>query len=279
MMRCEAVNEWGTIFQSTADGTIPSTTSFGTSITPGVNTYGTYATLISGAALTRDVYMIDIFVGGVFATATARTALAALGLDPAGGTTFTKVADLLVGNAGSVQSRGMVFRFPLFIKAGTSIGMAGSYSTATVPAFSAKVICYADPSNVENVNVGTYIEQLGVVTATSTGTAITPGSASEGAWTDLGSPTKPCFWWDYGWACLNNTISLANCDVDLGIGDATNKKIAIANAYMLVNTNEDVYKHQAGNWGKATTSDHIYVRMQQSVTPVAAHVVAAYGVG
>src|SRR5262249_15219377 len=149
------------------------------------NAYGSYATLISGASLTDDVYEITININSVGISAAARDCLVSIGIDPAGGTSFTNLVDLVCGPAVTYSEAsttllggGVSFTFPFFIKAGTSIGAAAAVNSATLTAINVWVQCKCRPSRPDLVWAGTYIDEFGVSTGTSAGTAITPGTAS-----------------------------------------------------------------------------------------------------
>jgi hypothetical protein len=273
------VNEWGWVASSVADGTQPSAT-YGTALTPSTNAYGSWVTLISGANLINDVWEIDIVAHDFYVSAVARDTLVGFGVDPAGGTSFTSLADLVCGPVGPLQSGGCSFKFPLFIKAGSSIGMRASVNSANVTTGYVYCTVRGLPSHPEAVRAGSYIDQFGVSTATSAGTAVTPGSASEGAWAELGTLTRPCWHWNYGLGVSDSTMTLAHHHIDLSIGSAASKKTVIQNAMALLNASEDLYKWPNGwGYGMGATGDKVYGRMQSAATPDTGYTMAAYGVG
>jgi hypothetical protein len=278
------VNEWGSIISSVADGTRPAS-AMGTSITPGNNTYGSYTQLLAGASLTDDAYGILINVNSNNVSAAARDTLMTIGFDAAGGSSYTDfITDLICSNATvyTQSAGGIWYYFPIFIKAGTSIAAKASVNNATVGTLNAFVRLYCKPSCPEAVKVGSYVTTFGATTASSSGTAITPGTASEGAWTQIGSAlTKPHWYWQVGFGA-NDAAMVANVyDVDVGVGDASNKKVLISNLPVITSAIESCTWFQPAQCsGFGATGDIVYARAQ--VGPSAADSslsVAVYAVG
>lgn len=282
MLRSPSVlPEFGLPLYSTPDGTQPTAT-MGTAVTPGTNVYGAYATLIAGASVNDDVYEIEICVNNVGISASARDCVVSIGLDPTGGASFTSLADFVCGPAVAyiANGNGSIFRFPLFIKAGTSIGAAAAVNSATLTAIGVFVILRSRPSPVQQMPVGTYLDQFGVTLVSSSGTAITPGQAAEGAWTQIGAAlTRPLWYLDFGYGANNAAMSQAAIDVDIGIGSAGSKKIAIANARVTTNSGEALAKVVHGRAVVAAIGDILYARSQQSSTSNGGQSIAIYGVG
>ena len=278
-------NEWGLVISSVG-GTRPAA-AFGVSVVPLTNsTLGPYSTLLAGASVTEDVYAIEINVNNVGQTTVARDCLATLALDPAGGTTFTDITDLLCGSAsqygglaGGGIGNGANFWFPLWIKAGTTIGMRGSVSTVDVTAFQAFVRLYCKPSRPELVWCGQKIEQLGVTVASSNGTAVTAGTTSEGAWTSIGTTTRDHRFYEYGFGMGDAASSSNGYNVDVSVGDASNKKTIILDAYVGTSTTEMASKHKAPTWATSKSGDIVYARTQVGPSAADTHTIAVYGMG
>lgn len=279
--------EFGKVICSFADGTRPGSSN-GTQITPGNNTYGTYGQLIAGASVTDDVYGIWVNVHGNNVSAAARDSLVTIGIDPAGGTSYTDwISDLLVscastcgGSSTGFTGGGASFYFPVFLKSGASIAAKGSVNNATVGTMRVAVQLFCKPARSDIVQFGSFVQTFGATTASSSGTAITPGTTSEGAWTELGTLTKPLRWLEYGFGVNDDTMSANTYHVDIGIGDASNKKVIIQSAYVETNTVELVTKYEASAPCVGAVGDKIYGRAQ--VGPNAADTnisLCAYGVG
>jgi hypothetical protein len=284
MFSARPVNEWGTILYSTADGTKP-VGGMGTAVTPAQNTYGTYAALIAGASMTVDCCELTINVNTVGISTAARDCVVSIGLDPAGGTSYTSLVDLVCGPAhaysdnGNSGGGGVWFRFPIWIKSGTSIAAAAAVNSATLTAINVFCRVRGAPSAPESIRVGSYIDQFGVTLASSSGTAITQGAASDGAYTQIGTLTRPCWAWEFGYGINDATMSNNLLEVDIALGTNTNKKIVIPNATVHTSSIETVSKPWALEPGIGATGDNVYARAQGNVSVDSANSVAVYGVG
>ena len=217
----------------------------GTTVTPGNNTKGSYAQLISGASLTNDVYGILLNFNNNFLATASRSTICDIGYDPAGGTSYTiLIADLLASCAGTLcadreANGGINYYFPLFIKSGTSIGCAASVNNATVGTLRCQATFYCKPKHPESVKVGSYVESLGVTAASSSGTAVTAGGASEGSWTSLGTTTKPAWWFQAGHSTDVLIASNLGYYIDLSAGAAGGEKLLEENTLVRVNNTDD----------------------------------------
>lgn len=274
-------HEW-TWFWSGVDGTQPAS-AMGAAITPTQNTTGGgYTQLASSANVSNDVWEIDICINTIGISTAARDALATLAVDPAGGTAWADIFDLACGQAAAYGARdggGVHFRLPLFIKAGSSIGMRGSVNSATLTDFNAFVRLKGRPADPTRARAGRYVEQFGVTAASSTGTSVTSGGASEGAWTEIGTVTKPLWAFEFGFGCNDSAVSNNIVHVDLAIGDATTKKVILLDHPVLTSQVEGVFKPAAPILARAAAGDKVYARYQSG--PAAADTVscAIYGIG
>lgn len=281
-------NEWGLIISSEgADGTRPAVNQ-GTSVTPGAsNTFGSYTQLLAGAAVTDDVYGVFICINSVGANGLATDSIATIGLDPAGGTSYTDfISNLLCGSAspylGAAGGPGATYYFPIFIKAGTSIAIKISQNNAAPAACRAFVRLYCRPSRPEMIRWGQRVVTYGATPASSSGTSFTTGTTSDGTYAALGTIAAgdhPWFW-QLGIGLNNTTIvTSAVLHMDLAVGDGTTFNQAIQNQFVVVNTNEQVmwaapqlaYKHGEPGQG-------VYARGQSSAAAATGLSAAAYGV-
>jgi hypothetical protein len=278
------VNEWGIEIPSVALGTRPATT-FGTSVTPGNNTYGSYAQLIAGASVVDECQEIEIVVGAVSVSGTARDCIVTIGFDPAGGTSYTdKISDLVCGPAsrmGGGDGQGPVFfKFPLRVPAGTSIGAKASVNSATVTAIRVYCVLRGRPSRPDLIRVGSFVQTFGANTAASNGTSITPGTASRGTFVQMGSSlTVPIWYWEFGYGVDDATMAQAEIEVDVALGDATNKRNVIQSGKVWTNNIECISKHAQGRHAIGAVGDNVYLRAQSSNTPDSNNSAAVYGVG
>ena len=257
---------------------------FGASVTPGNNTKGSWVQLMSGAAVARDVFAIRLNINSANVSAAARDLLVDVGVDPAGGTSYSVlIPDLLASCASpyNIGSGGVNYIFPIWIRAGSSIAVRGSVNNATVGTFRASCRVYGSPHDRTRIKVGTYVEAIGVTGASSSGTTITSGTTSEGAWTSLGSMTRKSWWYQVGFGVNDSTMSALAYHVDLAVGDGTNKDIVIENALISTTTGERLNNAQAsfGSGKPAPAGTAMYARVQCSGAADSNLSVAAYALG
>jgi hypothetical protein len=227
---------------------------WGTSITPGNNTFPAYVEVLPNTAI--DTYFLEIGLFAFRASTLAKNTLVTIGIDHAGGTTYTnqEILHLLASDAAAPSYGGVWYRFPLFIPAGSALAAKASVNNATVGTGYVGVRLWGRPTHPENMCYGTYIDSWGAATGTSSGTSVTPGTASEGAWAEMttGVTTRPYWWWQCGWG--SNDASLINnaYTLDVGVGDASTKDVAITDE--LHGNSGTVEEH-----GKVPLPDHRYV--------------------
>lgn len=221
-------------------GTTPSSTP-GTSVTPGANsTEGSWTTLVSAGSVTEDVSCINLSVIGGAVSSAAVNQLIDIGIDPAGGTSFTAIiSDLVCGMSAGLAavpgSRDWVF--PIRIPAGSTVGCRVQDSRATPTAVRVCVRLYTagSPHSLS----GSFSETYGANTSTTRGTSFTPGNAAWGSWVQIGTTSQPVWWWQLGWGINNTTVTAEYTYIDLAVGDATNKTV-IKRVFHQGTTNETV---------------------------------------
>ncbi len=270
-------NDFGSIVSSVSS-TRPNA-ALGTTITPGNNTNGSYASVLS--TLADDAYGLLINVNSNTTAANARDTLMTIGFDPAGGTSFTdKITDLLVSLACALSlGHGLYYYFPLFIPAGTSIGAKASVNNATVGTLKTFMTAFCRPRRP--VKTGKYVVTYGNTAASSSGTAVTSGTTNEGAWTLLGTVganDRP-FFWQLGYGQNQSAMASEIFHCDLGIGDGTNMKTVIQDQIFAASNAEYVVGGvQMGGHGIARPNDGVYGRMQTSGSTTTNLSMAAYAV-
>lgn len=157
---------------------------------------GTAVSVLS--ALTYDCHRLAFgFYGSSQATpAAVANCLADILIDPAGGTSWANmIDDLLFGQlltASASTSVGVWYDFPLFIKAGSSLGVqARTHTTSNRTGCGIVMAAYGLPSNPAQLWCGGKVETLGVTASASEGTTVTPGdSGAWGSWASIGTSTK-----------------------------------------------------------------------------------------
>ncbi len=285
-------NEWGLIITSVADGTQPGTT-YGTSVTPGAsNTFGSYTSVLAGASLTYDAYAIEIIVSKCRTSGVDRGMLVTVGFDPAGGTSFgglggvtgNEISNLLCSGAvewysSTIPGGGHRFLFPVFIKAGTSIGAKAQTNDATAGTIRVAVRLWCQPSRPEAVRAGSFVRTFGANTATTDGVSITQGTVSEGAWTEIGTAADSLWYLETGLGARSAAMAIGMSDNDVAIGDASNKRLVIQGLTFFSTTSE--YTNKLGSSGaycSVKSGDKFYGRSQTDVAHVGFSM-ALYGVG
>lgn len=267
-------NEWG--FR-TSNCETPTLT-YGTLLTGNATANGVGAWVSCIGALAEDVYGIQITFTDNNTNATARTAVADIGVDPAGGTAFSAVIpDLIHSQAGGSGLGGVTYYFPLFIKAGSSIG---ARTTQNVVSGTSRVMIrvFGKPSRPDLIQWGTKVHAIGTKATASSGQALTAGSTNaESAYISLGSPTKLCWWWQVGFGLGNGTVTGLGYHIDLARGDATTKRDIIKNRNYQGGTTETLTAWpDFQGFGLAGPESTIYARGSCSGTALAGHVLA-YG--
>jgi hypothetical protein len=262
---------WGTTRPAAANGTV---------VTPGLNADGSWTQVVASAG--NDSYGVLINVNSNTASAASRNSVVDVGVDEAGGTSYVeRIPDLLCGGAAAYNSggSGVWYYFPMLIPAGARIAARGNSSVAT--AFRVGVVLMQKPSNPAMVRGGSFVDAIGM-TAGNIGTAFTPGTTAEGAWTLLGTTSNRLWWWQVGVQVptTDTAWGAGIMHVDLAVGDATNKDIIIQDTPITFSTAEAVTNIPVtvGVEWDVPSGSNIYVRGQFSGTLDTYHA-TAYGLG
>lgn len=281
MLQPTRVCKPGLIIQSHAPATSP-----GVTVTPGNNVYGAYAQVIAGASVTDSAYEIWININSVGVSGSAKDCLVTIGLDLAGGTSYTDfITDLYAScasfYASSSQAVGSVsYTFPVRIPAGASIGAKATVNNATVGTANVQVRLKCKPSAPEVIRVGSVVRTYGSTPASSSGTALTPGTSAEGAYVSVGTVVagdRP--WaWCLGIGINNATITGNSPFYDLAAGDGTTKRIIIMDMLVSTTTSEGIGYYCPHATDDVAPGDNIYVRAFSVGAPVTGHSAIAYGV-
>lgn len=169
----------------------------GTNFSAGAsNADGSVVSVLS--ALAFDVEYLIIGHAGMFSGGAADSAaLMDVMTDPAGGTSWGSfIDDLAVGFTADVVALvnvGNWYHFPVYIKAGTSVGVRARTARGTAIT-TGQVVMYAfgNPSRPDAWWCGQKVETLGVTASTSSGTNVSPGNTGTyGSWTTIGTTTHP----------------------------------------------------------------------------------------
>ena len=258
----------------------------GTSVTPGAsNAEGSWTQVATSANIAYDVCLIYIAIGGGNTSAGQKDHLLDIGVDPAGGTSYTAVINNIVcGQTQAVTTGWDEFVFPLRIKAGSSVAVRVQGNNATAGTVRVVADFYGRPTQPQCVPVGQWSETIGTIT-NSAGTSVTPGNAAEGAWTSLGTTTKNLWHWQIGMQLSNATITAQYTTFDLAYGDATNKEIILEDMaigfYCTAEIKATTLRGRA--MIRATrpvpAGSTIYARARCSTAPTATYNCTAIGIG
>lgn len=263
----------------------PSTT-WGTSLTPGQNTFPAYAQIL--AATAYDTFGISILIHSVYSTGgEARDILVTIGIDHAGGTTYTDcvISSLLATCAGTPLFGGVCYYFPLYIPAGSTIAAKASVNNVTVRTVRVGVELFGRPTHPELVRAGSYVDTFGAVTASSCGTTITSGTTNEGNWTEVttGNTTKPYWWWQVGWGSNDSSLTAVMYSLDVAYGTAGAEEIVIpGQPHLSSGTAEQMNQPQIPSvyyFNEVDAGRRIYVRMQCSGTADSSLSTIVYALG
>lgn len=207
-------------------GANPSATP-GTSVTPGIsNAEGSWTQIQGALTYTAFGFWLRISDNAVATPTTGKNFLCDIGVDPAGGSSYTSIIDNIVcGSAGPITAAGgHVFFFPLTIRAGSTIAarIQGSHGTATASRVGIRL--YGLGQRPEAFARGQYSETIGTIT-NSNGVSFTPGNAADGSWASLGTTAKKLWYWNIGYQIDNGTITAEYTYIEIAVGDATNKVV------------------------------------------------------
>lgn len=287
-------NRFGLTLSSVPIGTQP-VAAQGTAITPGNLSYGSFAQIpvMNGAntATSDDSCEVEVCVNTVGISATARDCLVRIGWDPAGGTSYgvaalTSIDHLLASCASAYMAGtgglggGVTYRFPLRIPAGSTLAAQAMVNSATVTAINVFSRLRCRPSRPNLLYVGNFVDTYGITLASAAGTAVTPGTAARGAYVSLGALTKTYGFMEFGLGCNDSTMVNLGYEVDIAIGDVTNKDIIIESAPITASNAETITK--PGGLGRhvlAGTASTLFGRIQTTTTPDSNVSLAVYAVG
>lgn len=256
--------------------------SLGTTHAPGTSgsKAGSYTEIVSGANCARDVFGLFVNFNSNNFAAENRNTTVDIGVDPSGGSSYTiLIPDLFAGNAAPYQLGGHSYYFPIWIKAGSSIGIRAATAAATARTLKCFMQVYGSPRNKAACKVGTKCKAYGV--SGTGGVAVTSGTASEGSWTSLAaSIAEAPFYWEVGLHCADTTMMGVFYHADLGYGDGSNKRVIVSDK-LFVSTSTSEQLGSAGGdgmWAQVKAGGTVYGRLQCSGTADSSLTMAAWGV-
>lgn len=257
---------------------------FGTSVTPVQNaSNGTFAQLISGANVLQDLYGLRIEFNSGTVNGQTRDTLATIGVDANGGSSYSDlITDLLCScSTGLNLSTGTSYYFPIFVKAGSSIGCRGSVNNATVGTFRCVITGFGQPLDPRSVKCGSFVETIGSNISASNGTAVTSGTTNDGAWTSLGSTAKQTWWFQQGFGCSSSAMIGGVYAADLSVGDGSSFDILLRKMMIQTSNAETISygPHFGNNVRRVPGGSTIYGRLQCSASVDTGTSMIAYALG
>lgn len=274
-MRRPRVNEWLLRTASVADGTRPVlNNTWGTSVTPAQDAYGASFASLGVLSSTYDIFEWSVAPIVIGISTASRLGMIQIYADPAGGTSFTVpiVTDLAAGSpvgTGNLTVPGEhcnSWRFRRRIPAGWSLGVKGAVHSSTLTAFRVWIHnAVGRPTRPDLARTHEYIDTYGASVSTCAGVTITPGTTSEGAWTEIGTLSRRAGWFEYSFMLDDATATAARYIVDIALGDASNKRVIISNACTDYSAAEQSMRaFAAGTPAIGNAGDKIYARAQSS---------------
>lgn len=269
------------------DGTRPHRTSWGVGFSLGAsNSMGSYAQFLNGSADwpadSGDGCGIYLEFSTVNQASDVGDALVTIGIDLAGGTSYTDWIQYLLISGAPILTLGQVsYYFQVRIPRGASLAVKGQ-SASAAPIATSYVSCKIPikPTHPELLRLGTFVQTFGADAANSRGTAITVGTGSEGSPTQIGSALdKPIWAWEVGFGSSSAAITGNTQHIDVLIGDASNKRPLITTCPVHGGTAENLEKQTAFEFGDGAVGDLLYARGQASVAFSATSSIIVYGVG
>lgn len=267
-------------------GANPSAT-IGTNITSGsANSKGSWTSIATGSNINRHVYAMYLQLHTGSTATTLRPLLFDVGIDPAGGTSYTTIIpNVLCGNSPALTAAGnREFYFPIRIPKGSQVAIRSQSVGATNTRFAARF--YGELSRPEMFPYGFYADSFGADEASSQGTSITPGNATDGAWTLIGTTSRPIWWWQLGYQIWNTTITAEYTYLDLGYGDGTAAGTKTIFRMMHGGTTSETCGLAAQThllsiaaYTPVPAGRNIYVRGRTNNAPDSGYQVAAIGIG
>lgn len=219
-------------------------TGYGTAVTPGAsNAEGAWTQIASAANIAVDCYWLHIVVTGGGRATAIKNHLLDIGVDPAGGTSYTAIlSNLVCGQTSAVTAVGQCkeFLLPLYIAAGSSVAVRVQGNNATAGTVRVAAMFFGKPTRPEACPTGMFSETLGTIGAASDGQSFTPGTAAWGSYATLGTLAKPCWWFQLGHQVNNATVTAEYVHIEVAYGDASNKHLLLKSIHAGT-TNETTY--------------------------------------
>jgi hypothetical protein len=229
--------------------------------------------------ITYDLYQLQVIFSGTFTLVTSEQVLVDLGIGP-DSSNVTNVADfLLAGSASDLatsQTTPRIYDAPLFIPAGTQL-WARCQSNIVSNTVVVNARGWGGPDRPASFPVVFKWEPEGEDAAASIGTAITPGNAAQGAYTQMTASSA----FDYvgamlSCACQDTTMSSDAYTGGIGIGAATEQDLGTC-LDAGFGSSEIINSHSRAVLADIPPSTRIAARMACTAAPDATISAIVYG--
>jgi hypothetical protein len=209
-------------YHVTNDDSPGSSTTYGTTVTAGTaNTKGNWVAIHS--TISYDLFKHRVVFTVVNTAVTSEQMLVDLGIGPDTSNVTVVASNLVAGSASNAAGQiGRVYMLPLFIPAGTLL-FARCQSNIASNTVLCAVQSWGGSDRPGMGPIVTYIEDIGAATASSTGTAITPGnSGALGSYAQLTAASANDYvGFTLAGGCTNTVITALSQLFSIGIGAAT----------------------------------------------------------
>jgi len=216
----------------------------GQTVTPGSSdTKGAWADLMAGT-VTRNTHVLRLHINTGRVSGQARPILVDIGIDVAGGTTYTVIVpNLNGGNAGpwgtgNWDMGGFLYQFPIFIPAGARLAARAQVGNATAGTLRVAASLYS-VARPELFSMGTFVDAVGIDLANSRGVAITSGDGVKGSWVSLGVVAREAWWFQGSLSHDFNTLTGQTYYIDFALGTAGTKRIIVKDQKFSVSGSTD----------------------------------------
>jgi len=215
------VNNFGSSPSSTPGTSVAASTS--------ANTKGSWTAVLS--ALASKGYGIYVRLSDAASSSEDRQHLVDIGVDPAGGTSYSVVIpDLNGGNVPAIANGCVEYYFPIEIPAGATVAARTQHQAAAARTIRVGVQVDLRPTVPWAWPSGAIVERIGAVT-NSRGVSFTPGNATDGSWVSLGTLTYATRWVQLGYALSASVANAERTYVDLGAGPTGSQRVLMRGIY------------------------------------------------
>jgi len=191
------------------------------SVTPGASgAEGSWTQIAASGDISQECFGVALALASGFTSGQVKNHVVDIGVDPAGGTSYTAVVtDFVAGSSASGSDK--TLWAPIRIPSGSSVAVRIAGSNATAGTVNVRAEFYGSPDVPALARAASFSETLGV--SGTAGTAFTPGNGSFGSWTSLGTTSRNLWAVQLGEQAADSTKGAEITICQLAVGDVTNK--------------------------------------------------------